>query len=359
MSLSPFTEVSLELALNSRVSSGGGGDHFGNPSSKPVTPEQLQFILQSLRCIPRISSHPIRIRCEQGFFNPEDFTIDGKPFKFKPVKRFVFYLIEPSGKPNEMELNALWLDKGITLELSHILGSTAQVGVCILGGRGVELTPMIPYLSEEPPSGFQVGNLPEPLRNSSKPAIECIKNFRFNHSFNNETLNKREIGQVLWAGFGCTPHTTHSGDTGDPYRRQGKTIPSGNAIYDLVLYTLTEEGVAAYINWDSNRNMPTHSLKHLKKERLISELQKLYPDLPKAPLYIIAGSLGKLGRESAVMEAGYASINIALQTEALGLGCHIDALSLEKAEEIKERLSLKNSPTAVISIGHKAREDET
>lgn len=354
--LSPFANVSLEMALNSRVSSGGGGDHFGQPSDEPITPEQLEFVFQCLRHTPQISRRPHSIRCERGDFNPRDFTLNGQPLVFEPLRRLVVQWVDPSEEPeNQVELTARWLDRGMGLELAHVAGAIAQVGVCILGGESVELTSMIPYLSAEAPSGFLAGNLPRPLRNGTRPAVECIENRRFSHSFSSEAPTLEEIGQILWAGFGCTPHTTHSGDTGDPYRRQGKTIPSGNAVYDLVLYTLTEAGVAIYVNWDFDRSVPTHSLESVRKGMFIPTLLKCLPRVPEASAYIVAASLGKFRRKSAVMEAGYAGLNISLQAEALGLGCHISALTPEETEAIQRGLSLRAPPTVVMSIGYGKR----
>jgi len=345
----------LEIALNSRVSSGGGGDHFGQPSEEPITPEQLEFIFECLRHTPQTSKHYHLIHYEKRELNLRDFTPDARSLSSEPFRRLVIQWGEPREEPvNEFERNSRWLDKAMGLELAHLSGAVARVGICILGGESVELTPMIPYLSADIPVGFRLGNLPQPMRDSTRSALSCIENMRFSHSFSSIAPTIERISQILWAGYGCTPHTTHSGGTGDAFRRQGKTIPSGNAVYDLVLYTLMEDGIALYLNWDSGRNVPTHSLRYVRRSNTIPKLCKCLPRIPESPFCIIAASQGKLRQKSAVMEAGYAGLNISLQTEAIGLGYHLTALAPDETEAIQKYLLLEHSPMAVFSVGQPA-----
>jgi len=70
-------------------------------------------------------------------------------------------------------------------------------------------------------------------------------------------VSRAQLGQLLWAEIGCTPHRTVR------YHRygtlalggQGKTIPSASATYTTTLYVIEEEGIFKYLNWDEEKNV--------------------------------------------------------------------------------------------------------
>jgi hypothetical protein len=382
-----FKNVSLELALNSRVSTGGwkGIERAGTVGKQPLTVDQVEFVLWCLQHTPHVSKEPLVI--EWG-----GERVDGTP-RSLPDKHLVLEPIQyPRIKHPSIRLhwrtdknlrtvkfstkqeNAYWVERGMGQEMVHIAGAIAQVGVNMIGGVYVDLVPMVPFFTYKPPENYRSGNLPEPIRDSANSAVECIKKRRDTTTFSAEKVTRTQVGQLLWAGSGCTPHKTVR------YHRygtlaiggQGRTIPSASATYTTVLYTIEEEGIFKYLCWDEENDVATHSIGKVRTGDVLKigeyrdegwvytrigtlhqELQNIIPKLPKALTYIVIASNGTLGPYLALMEAGYSALHIALQTQALNLASNITIISQSQMKKIKGTLGLNDSPIIIMPIGLK------
>ena len=380
--------MSLELALNSRVSTGGwkGIERGGKLSSTPLTSDQVDFVFWCLSHTPRICKEAITIECEGKTFDRDTFTLGGDQIALKPVDyprikcpsirlRWVSEKTLRNATFSTADANAYLLEWGMGQEMLHLAGAIANVGVNMIGGIYVDLVSMTTYLSSSPPQMYQQGNLPEPLRAGGRSAVECIDKWKPNDTFTPGPIAQSRIGQLLWAGLGCTPHKTFR------YHRygllttegQGKTIPSASATYTTTLHVINEAGVFKYINWNEEKSVATHSLATVKNGRqlnvgeyrsggwvytgtsdLLEELQGLVPSLPKASTYLVVASTGRLPPFFSLMEAGYTILHTLLQAEALEMRSNVVTLSHEQMIKVRGTIGLIDMPLAVIPISEKS-----
>ncbi len=387
MNLESYKGISIELALNSRVSTGGwkGIERAGELGSQPLTPEQVEFVFWCLGHTPQICKETVIIECDGKTFDKETCTFNGEKITLKPVQypriKHPSIRLHWSTKKNLREVsfstdyeNAYWFEWGMGQEIVHIAGAIGQVGVNMIGGMHVDLVPMIPYFSQKPPKKYRRGNLPDPIRDGKDSAVECIEKWKAFKTFTEDKVSRSQLGQLLWAGNGCTPHKTIR------YHRygtlaiggQGKTIPSAGATYTTSLYVIEKNGIFKYINWSEEEDVATHSLGmvrkgnvlnigeyrdggwvYLRKGELLQEVRKLVPKLPKAPTYIVVASNGKLGPYLSLMEAGYSTLHIVLQAQALDVASNIVVISQVQMTKIKGTIGLHDSPIAIIPVGFK------
>lgn len=384
LNLNRFSRISLELALNSRVSTGGwkGIERGGEISSTPLLSDQVEFVFWCLNHTPNISEEAIAIECNGQKFDEEAFPLDHdriavEPVSYPRIKCPSIRLHWVSEKTvrnvsfsTQVE-NAYWMAWGLGQEMVHVAGAIAQVGVNMIGGSNVDLVPMIPHLTSNPPQQYRKGNLPEPLRDGENSAVKCIRDWKPSETFQLAKVARSQLGQLLWAGLGCTPHTTfrHHRYGAVTSEGQGKTIPSASASYTTSLYVIEEDGIFKYVNWDDEHGVATHSLGIVKKGNglnlgeytygtwvytrkgeLLCELQQLVPSLPPASTYIVAASTRRLRPYFSLMEAGYSVLHIILQAQALNMASNIVVLSQDQMTTIQRTIGLIDMPLALISI---------
>jgi hypothetical protein len=381
-----FKKISFELVLNSRVSTGGwnGIERAGEISSKPLSQEQVEFVFWCLKNTPCISEAPLTIDCEGKSFDRETFTLDGEKIDLKPVEyprikcpsiRLHWTTDKDTSNVSfsTADENAYWLERGMEQEMVHIAGAIAQLGINMIGGTYVDLVPMIPYLTEQPPEKYVKGNLTEPLREGETSSIECIRGWELNRNFKQDIIIKSKIGQILWAGNGCTPHKTFRyhrfGTLGS--EGQGKTTPSASATYTTSLYVIDNKGLYKYLNWDEKENVATHSLGmirdaspmkigefkngiwvYTKISNLLKEFRNIISNMPEASTYIIVASNGRLRPYFSLMEAGYSVLHMILQAKALNLAINMVALEQKEMRNVKSTIGLIDTPLAVMPLSN-------
>jgi hypothetical protein len=373
------------------VSTGGwkGIERAGDVGNQTLTLNQIQFMFWCLGHTPHISKKPVIIECEGKKYNRKTLTLEGGKLLLEPVQyprikcpsiRFQWVSekrgrgISASQRPSfstDVE-NAYWVEWGMGQQMVHIAGSIAQVGVNMIGGVDVDLVPMVPYLSLQPPKHYRKGNLPNPRRDGENSAVECIEKWQPSGTFNSTTIPQSKLGQLLWAGYGCTPHKTFRhhrfGTLG--FEGQGKTIPSASAIYTTSLYVAKKDGIFKYINWNEEENVAIHSLGQMRKGEplkkgecregawmytgtghLLEELRQCVPELPTASTYIIVASNGRLPPFFSLMEAGYSLLHIVLQAQALGISSNLIVNSQEQMNKLQRTIGFIDVPIALIPIG--------
>ena len=366
------------------MSTGGwkGIERGGKLGSHHLTNDQVEFVFWCLSYTPSISKEPVIIECNGKKFEKETITLNGGEITLKPTQ---YPNIKcPSirlhwGKEKDLRNvsfstdfeNAYFIERGMGQEMVHIAGSVAKVGVNMIGGVYVDLVPMVPYLTPKPPKNYRKGNLPDPVRDGQDSAVECIQEWKPSDPFKTEEILRSQLGQLLWAGLGCTPHKTFR------YYRygavssegQGKTIPSASAIYTLNLYVIKKDGIFKYVNWNEEKYAPTHSLGRFKKgislrieehreggwvytgeSDLLQEVKNVVSNLPKASSYVVIASNGRLRPYFSLMEAGYSILHMVLQARALNMTSNIVVLSQEQMIKIRETIGLIDTPIALIPI---------
>jgi hypothetical protein len=381
--------VSLEAALNSRVSTGGwrGIERGGQVGETPLREEQVDFAFRCLRRTPRISAKPVKIACGDIPFDADPVTGDARrldvaPAAYPRIKCPSIRVHWVAGDAVRTatfatrDENAYLVERGMGQEMLHLAGAIAQVGVNMIGGTYVDLVPMVPYLTSAPPAPYRAGNLPDPKRNGSVSAATCIDAWRPSAIRPHAPVPRSTLGQLLWAGVGCTPHKTFR------YHRygtlssegQGKTIPSASATYTTTLSVIDEDGLSQYVNWDDQACCATHSLGRIKKGvqlrlgayqegawvytrdgDLLRELQDRLPGLAEARTYIVVASNRRLRPYFSLMEAGYAALHVVLQAHALNLASDLFVLSREQMNEVRSTVGVMDAPLVFIPIGLPAR----
>jgi len=232
----------------------------------------------------------------------------------------------------------------------------------VQAGKG--LTPALAVHSSVPEG--QPDWLPDPCSTGGNSLEEVLGHLNYIGSFAQTDLTLRQISQVLWAGYGCTAHTTTNG-------RAGLTVPSAYANYYLTrsIYLVKEDGVYRYLNRNPATNTATkdHKIEPVaatgdgRGRRSVDPspadaragLQSAVAGLPRAPCYVILClDSANAGQEFAQLETGFIAGNMLIQASALGLGCHfrpkLDA-SERKGIQAATNIPATHIPQVIVSIG--------
>jgi SagB-type dehydrogenase family enzyme len=187
--------------------------------------------------------------------------------------------------------------------------------------------------------------LPAPMREGRMSLEEAISRRHSVREFTKETLNERELSQLLWVTQGIT-------------RREGyRAAPSAGALYPLELYVATPTGFYHY-------RPREHQLKRLSDRDLRPAIYRAGLEqecLLEAPaVFVIAAvyerTAQKYGQARTPryvhMEAGHAAQNLLLEAVALALGgVPVGAFH---DDEVRRVLSLPvdHRPIYLLPVGH-------
>ena len=204
------------------------------------------------------------------------------------------------------------------------------------------------------------GWLPDPSTNGQDKLEEVMANLKYVSKFSQENLTLQQISQLLWAGYGCTPHVVSGGN-------RGLTVPSAVAKYYLTgtIYLLNEKGVYRYQNRNPKTDLRTidHRIEPINATDVRDKLRATVSSLPQAPCYIVIclpkiNSIIAQERDFALEEAGFVAGNVLVQASAIGLGCHFET-TLTSDEQIGIRglsgIPSSDTPQVIISIGGVAK----
>jgi nitroreductase len=196
------------------------------------------------------------------------------------------------------------------------------------------------------------GWLPDP-KTTGDDAIETVlASLKYTDTFSQTDLTREQISQLLWAGYGCTPHEV-------AYNRKGVTVPSAIASYYLTgtIYMVNENGVYRYHNRNPDTDLTTrdHRLEQLKAGDMRDNLRSAVNGLSQAPCYIVLClKSSAAGQEYAQLEAGFVAGNMLMQATALDLGCYFKTkLTSAEQQAIQNACGIPSShvPQAIVSLG--------
>lgn len=164
--------------------------------------------------------------------------------------------------------------------------------------------------------------LPKPMLTSRTSIEAAMQMRRSRRDFTSDSLNIKQIGQMLWAAQGVTA------DWG------GRTTPSAKSAYPLTVYLVAnkvvdlEPGVYQYLPGEREA---VHQIQLIKQGDLHATIgtaigQNAASNPPG--IIIIAGDMNKMAKafggvrndNNVYLEAGHAAENMYLQAESLGLG---------------------------------------
>jgi hypothetical protein len=199
--------------------------------------------------------------------------------------------------------------------------------------------------------------LPDPSTDGQNKLEEVLADLKYVSKFSAENLTLQQISQLLWAGYGCTPHVVSGG-------KKGLTVPSAMAEYYLTgrIYLANENGVYRYHNRNPNTDLTTrdHRIEPISSGDVRDDLRAAVSGLPQAPCYIVVCLGNDIAPEQnwALLETGFVAGNVLVQASVIGLGCHFDtALTSDQQAAIRKATGIPSSdtPQVIISIGGVAK----
>jgi hypothetical protein len=179
-----------------------------------------------------------------------------------------------------------------------------------------------------------------------------LANLKYTGNFNQTNLTKQQISQILWAGYGCTPHVSSNGS-------MGLTVPSAMARYYLTgtIYLVNENGVYRYQNRNPSTDLTTrdHRMERINPDDVRDSLRSAVTGVSQAPCYIVLClNSSDAGQEFAQLEAGFVAGNMLMQATAVDMGCYFKTnLSPAEQQAIQNATGIPSShiPQAVVSLG--------
>ena len=332
-------EISVETALNSRCTS----DHDDNPhffhwgmfdKNKKLTASQIEQIIKCAK-IPRFTDSAIEIKQE---IKTLTFLIDGR---LSAIQRD-WTMVESGMQQQAIGLVCAALGAGYTFNdfgmdgksLSDLQFATIRI----------KLDPLKPSYngscwSSSAPKGTQSwksGTLPDPIRQGKKPLISTLAKLKTENSIGEQT-HINDLGQLLWAARGRTPHYHIS----DPW---GMTIPTYHGKEDISdVFVITDGNLSKYINWKNNR--PTHSLEIIRQ--INEDATKLFASRYKSGNCFIVLAKNK-NEAKANWEIGYQLLNLMLQAQSLGVS--YSARLLDESQKKLFQTSGIKEPVAILLL---------
>jgi len=246
--------VSAELAMNSRCTSDYDDNqktfHWGMfDKENKLSPSQIAEVV-NLSKIARFTNKSARINIKDNMLT---FTIDGKA---SGIER-EWLMIESGMQQQAVGLVCAALGVGMVFRNSGKNGKQASEDE--YETIKIKLDAQKPsyggaYWSNLKPSGWkewEKGNLPDPIRNGNNSLISTLSELR-KENIGSTEITDIQIGQLLWAARGRTPHLYKS-------RPWGMTIPTWAGKQDIAeVNFITKSNYYRYENWKNNK--PTHNL---------------------------------------------------------------------------------------------------
>ncbi len=197
------------------------------------------------------------------------------------------------------------------------------------------------------------GSLPDPRTRGNNSVHDVIQYLKYSSEFKKEDISLEDLSQILWAGYGNTPHVTYNG-------RGGLTVPSWYADFYLTgnIYIVKQDGVFRYHNRNPDNELTTrdHRLEKIKNDDVRTFLRSGISQLPDAPCYIILSlDNDDIDKWYARLEAGFVAGNMLLQGSAMGVRSWFTMeLVVEKRDSFHEVTGIKieDVPFAIVSLGY-------
>ncbi|MBL8612422.1 MAG: SagB/ThcOx family dehydrogenase [Myxococcales bacterium] len=188
--------------------------------------------------------------------------------------------------------------------------------------------------------------LPAPRSSGAMSVEAAIAARRSSRSFSGAPLTDAELGQLLWAAQGVTEPT------------QGlRAAPSAGALYPLVVYVVSAEGVRRY-------EPQGHGLARVAagdRRPALAKAALSQPAVAAAPVSLVVvgvvsrtrAKYGDRAERYAAMEAGHAAQNVLLQATALGLGAAPIGAFDDDAIRAVLQLDASATPFYVVPVGRR------
>jgi SagB-type dehydrogenase family enzyme len=186
--------------------------------------------------------------------------------------------------------------------------------------------------------------LPPPERDGGLPLSAALNRRRSVRAFAPHALSLAALGQLLWAAQGVV-------DARDGVR----TAPSAGALYPLVLYAATADGVFRYV-------VAGHALERVAASDLRPDLAAAalgQEEIAAAPCVLVIAAVlarttrkyGERGVRYVHIEAGHAAQNVLLTATALGLAAYPVGAFEDGHVARLLRLGPREAPLYLVPVG--------
>ena len=331
--------ISVETALNSRCNSDYNGNqkfvHWGLfDRDTKLSDDQIKTVVSYAK-MPRFTDRKVEIKRDKNLFT---FIVENLPQG--TLRDWI--MIESGMQQQAVGLVCAALGIGVVFRNLGMNGR--EISDQKFGTVKNMLAPMKPsyngsYWSSNPPEDrkpWKNGNLPDPMREGKKALISTLSKLETSNIGNKRTTGK-EIGQILWAARGRTPHLYKS-------KPWGMTVPFWTDKFEVTsVYLKKDDTLYKYVNWKTGR--PTHSI--LQMEKGAKPIRQSLKDIlfsPKA--YIIFGLNDDNLR--AFWETGYQLLNTMIQAHALDIS--FKAILFDEAQRNYLRNENIKKPVALLVI---------
>ena len=194
--------------------------------------------------------------------------------------------------------------------------------------------------------------LPKPATDGSDTFELLVGSMGQDSTFAPSVLPLSTVSQLLWAGYGVTPHM--------PTGKRGLTVPSAVANYYLTqhIYVVTDTAVMRYHNRlppGTSMSTSDHRLQLVTSGDRRDSLRAACARLPTtAPAYFVV-CYTDTTTAWAMLETGFVGWQYAMEAEALGLGgCLTAPLTPDERTAIRTALGLPGTeyPIIMFSTGN-------
>ncbi|MEW6198268.1 MAG: hypothetical protein AB1601_06340 [Planctomycetota bacterium] len=338
-----ITGRSVEICMNSRYSRHSG-------LSGTATTQQISNVLWAAGKAPSTGSYrTITLKTPQGtyIYHPETHSLEYSSSGTVTNAFRLNYERERDFDAGVSYVFAIWESVSLWTGTASQVANCPQMSDLNFGINSVTgLTSQLVAVSSN-------GSLPNPVTDGANHMEEVLADVRLRDRFRTDLdLSPQRLSQLLWAGYGCTPHMTSNS-------RAGLTVPSWVAEYFLTnrIYVVNDK-VWRYANRvGTNLATRDHRLDLVYDADVRPALRQALPDLPAAPCYILLClTQAGLGTWYHRLETGFAAGGILLESAALGLGCAFKA-ALSSAELLAVQQVTQTPVTdfahAIVAVGHR------
>jgi hypothetical protein len=338
-----ITGHSAEICMNSRIAR-----HSGLTGT--ATDQQVSNVLYAAGRAPVTGSfRTIWFKDHTGtyIYHPEDHSLEYYSSGTVTNAFRLDYDRERDFDAGVSYVLALWASVALWTGTANQVASCPQQSDLNFGINSVPgLTTQLVAVSSD-------GSLPNPATDGPDHLEEVLEGLRLRDAFCTDLdLTPQRLSQVLWAGYGCTPHVTAN-------NYKGLTVPSWVAMYFLTsrIYVVNDR-VLRYCNRvGTDLTTRDHRIELLQNADVRAALRQALPDLPAAPCYILLClTQTGLGVWYQRLETGFVAGGMLLQASALGLGCAFKAaLSTTEQSAVKQitQIPAGDYPHAVVALGHR------
>ena len=200
-------------------------------------------------------------------------------------------------------------------------------------------------------AGSSDGSLLPPKTTGTDVIEETLRTLALTHRFRpGWRLTPRQLSQILWAGYGPTPHTVY-------LDHAGLTAPSAFAGYFLTrkIYVVGEQVLRYASRVGTDLFTHDHRVEVVQNADLRIDFRRAVPSLPAAPCYVVLCLAGEsLDKWYRWLEAGFVAGNILMQAAALELGCAFESeVPPGQYQPIQQLLQLPGDdhPIAAVAVG--------